>query len=66
MSDALGLLLLVFYIVTILGISGAVTFAVVKLFPTDRHPKPDKPDTPSTDNGTQAGRLFRRAKRGTA
>jgi len=69
LDDALGLLLLVIYITAILGISAAVTFAVVKIFPTERNPKkPDKPDTPSSSGrlteGT--GRLFRRAKRETA
>jgi len=69
LDDALGLLLLVFYITAILGISAAVTFAVVKIFPTERNPKkPDKPDTPSSSGGLTegAGRLFRRAKRETA
>ena len=69
MDDALGLLLLAVYIIGILAISSAVTFAVVKIFPTERNPKkPDKPDTPSSGNGVEstAGRLFRKAKRGTA
>jgi hypothetical protein len=66
LDSALGLLLLAVYIIAILGISSAVTFAVVKIFPTERNPK--KPDTPSTGNGGEstAGRLFRKAKRGTA
>jgi len=66
LDDVLGLLLLAVYIVGILGISSAVTFAVVRIFPTERNPK--KPDTPSSGNGVEAaaGRLFRRAKRGTA
>ena len=66
MDDALGLLLLAVYITTILGISAFVTWAVIKIFPTERNPKkPDKPDAPSSGNGTEAaaGRLFRRAKR---
>ena len=68
MEDALGLLLLTVYIVTILGISAFVTWAVIKIFPTERNPKkPDKPDETSSGNGAEgAGRLFRRAKRGTA
>jgi len=68
LDDALGLLLLVVYIAVILAISAGVTFAVVRIFPTERNPKkPDKPDAPSSGNGadTAAGRLFRRAKRGT-
>jgi hypothetical protein len=69
LSDVLGLLLLAVYIVGILAISSAVTYAVVKIFPTERNPKkPDKPGAPSSGSGveTTAGRLFRKAKRGTA
>jgi hypothetical protein len=71
LDDVLGILLLAGYIVGILGLSALVTFAVVKIFPTERNPKkPDKPDKPqeqpSGNGGEGAGRLFRRAKRGTA
>jgi hypothetical protein len=66
LDDALGILLLTAYIVGILAISAGVTFAVVKIFPTERNPKkPDKPEQPSSGDGGEgaAGRLFRRAKR---
>jgi hypothetical protein len=68
LDDVLGLLLLAVYIVGILAVSSAITFAVVKIFPTERNPKkPDKPDTPASGDGVEgAGRLFRKAKRGTA
>jgi hypothetical protein len=68
LDDVLGLLLLAVYITAILAISAGVTYAVIRIFPTERNPKkPDKPDTPSSGNGAEgAGRLFRRAKRGTA
>jgi hypothetical protein len=69
LDRVLGILLLVVYIVTILGISALVTYAVVKIFPTERKPKrPADPDAPSSsgDVDSTAGRLFRRAKRGTA
>ena len=71
MDDVLGLLLLAVYIVGILAVSSAITFAVVKIFPTERNPKkpdtPDTPDTPASGDGVEgAGRLFRKAKRGTA
>ena len=68
MGDLLGILLLIGYIVAILGISAALTFAVVKIFPTERNPKkPDKPDAPASgDGGEVGGKLFRKAKRGTA
>jgi hypothetical protein len=68
LEDALGILLLAVYIVAIIGLAAAVTFAVVKIFPTERSPKkPDKPETPQSGDGAEgAGRLFRKAKRGTA
>jgi hypothetical protein len=68
LNDALGLLLLAVYISAIVGIAALVTYAVIKIFPTERNPKkPDKPDTPSSGNGVEstAGRLFRKAKRAT-
>ena len=65
MDDALGLLLLVVYIVAIVGLAAAITFAVIKIFPTERKPKdPDKQESsqpPASPDG--AGRLFRRSKR---
>ena len=54
------------YIVTILAISAGITFAVIKIFPTERKPKdPGTPDSESEKRGTesQAGSLFRRSKR---
>jgi hypothetical protein len=66
LDRVLGLLLLAAYIVAIVGLAALITFAVIRIFPTERTPKkPDEPETPSGD-GTGAGRLFRRAKRGTA
>jgi hypothetical protein len=66
LDRALGLLLLVVYIVAILGISALITYAVVRIFPTERNPKkPDEPGSESTSRGQESigGRLFRRAKR---
>jgi hypothetical protein len=65
LDDALGLVLLVVYIVGILAISAGITFAVVKIFPTDRNPKKsDKDDSsPPPPSPDGAGRLFRRSKR---
>jgi hypothetical protein len=66
LEDVFGLLLLVVYIVGILAISAAITFGVVKLFPTERTPKdPDKSDEGSSKRGGESagGSLFRRAKR---
>jgi hypothetical protein len=69
LDRALGLLLLAVYITAIVGLAALITFAVIRIFPTERTPKkpdrPDKPETPSGD-GTAQGRLFRRAKRGAA
>jgi hypothetical protein len=67
MDDALGLALLVVYIVGIVGLAAAITYAVIRIFPTERTPKnPDKQESshpePSTDGG---GRLFRKSKRAT-
>jgi hypothetical protein len=66
LDRAIGLLLLAVYITSIVGLAALITYAVIKIFPTERTPKkPDKPETPSGD-GTAQGRLFRRAKRGAA
>jgi hypothetical protein len=63
LNDALGLLLLVVYIVAIVGLAAAVTFAVIKIFPTERNPKkPDKQETPSSGGTSSGGSLFRKSK----
>jgi cytoskeletal protein RodZ len=66
LSDALGLLLLAVYIVAIVGLAAAITWAVIKIFPTERKPKdPDASDDSKQNRGSesQAGSLFRRSKR---
>jgi len=66
LNDALGLLLLVVYITAIVGLAAAITFGVIKIFPTERNPKkPSDTDPPASNRGEEnaAGRLFRRAKR---
>src|SRR5262245_42510101 len=67
LSDILGLLLLVVYIAAIVGLAAAITFAVIRIFPTQRNPKkPDEPDdTSSSGRGEEsaAGTLFRRSKK---
>jgi hypothetical protein len=68
LNDVLGLLLLAVYIVGILAISAAITYAVVKIFPTERNPKsPDKTDESDSTRGNESsgGSLFRRSKRAT-
>ena len=65
LDDALGLLLLVLYIAGIVGLAAGVTYAVIKIFPTERNPrKPEKDDEqPKRDDESAGGRLFRKAKR---
>ena len=66
LDKLLGLLLLALYIVVIVGLAAVVTYAVVRIFPTERKPKkPDEPGTP-TDGTTSGGTLFRRSKRANA
>jgi hypothetical protein len=61
----IGLLILAFYVACVVGLAGAVTYGVIKLFPVKD--KPDKPEGPSDDGtGEAQGRLFRRSKRATA
>jgi hypothetical protein len=69
LDDVLGLALLVVYIVGIVGLAAAITFAVIKIFPTERTPKnPDMQESShppaSTDGG--GGKLFRKSKRASA
>jgi hypothetical protein len=66
LEKILGVLLLAVYIIGIVGLAAAITYAVVRIFPTQRTPsKPDEPNGPSSSRGQEsaAGRLFRRAKR---
>ena len=55
------------YIVAIVGLAALITFAVIKIFPTERSPKkPDKPDDDTSSKRgeeSSAGSLFRRSKR---
>jgi hypothetical protein len=66
LEKILGVLLLVIYIAAIVGLAAAITYAVVRIFPTQRTPsKPDEPSSPSPPRGEESlgGKLFRRAKR---
>ena len=65
MDDVLGIFLLVLYILGILSLACAVTYAAIRLFPTKDRPSKKKDDEapPPSDDGAGAGRLFRRSKR---
>jgi hypothetical protein len=66
LDDVFGLLLLVVYISAIVGLAAAITYGVIKIFPTERGTKkPSDTDPPATNRGEESagGRLFRRAKR---
>jgi hypothetical protein len=69
LDSVLGLLLLALYILGIVALAASITFAVVRIFPTERNPKkPDKPEkgekAESANGPAGAGSLFRRSKRG--
>jgi hypothetical protein len=66
LDAALGLVFLAAYILGIVSLAAGITYAVIRIFPTERGPKKDdKPETPTSKNGeAPAGNLFRRSKRG--
>ena len=66
MDEVLGLLALAGYIVAIVALAASVTWAVIRIFPTERNPKKaSEPEEPSANGGGEksAGSLFRRSKR---
>jgi hypothetical protein len=69
LDDILGLALLVVYIVGIVGLAAAITYAVIKIFPTERKPKnPDDEKSshpPASSDGGGGGKLYRKSKRAT-
>ncbi|HUF01722.1 MAG TPA: hypothetical protein VMN35_04795 [Gaiellaceae bacterium] len=69
MDRALGLLLLTVYIIGVVGLAAAITWAVVRIFPTRSDPDspPDeRTKQPPPSDAPAGGRLFRKAKRGAA
>ncbi|HXF98910.1 MAG TPA: hypothetical protein VNJ46_09895 [Gaiellaceae bacterium] len=66
MDQLLGLLLLAVYIAGVVALAALVTFAVIKLFPTERTPTRREADEAPSGDGPARGRLFRRARRSTA
>jgi hypothetical protein len=65
-DQVLGVIFLAVYIVGVVGLAAAMTWAVVRIFPTERGgDKPEEGKKPSSTNDeVPGGRLFRRAKRG--
>jgi hypothetical protein len=66
-DEALGLLFLAVYIVGVIALAAGVTYAVIRIFPTERNPKKDDKPEKASANGDSSGSgsLFRRSKRGT-
>jgi hypothetical protein len=65
LDAVLGVFLLALYIVAIVTLAALITWAAIRLFPTKDRPskKTDDDSPPPSDDGTGAGRLFRRSKR---
>lgn len=52
------------YVVGMVGLAAGVTYVAIRIFPTkDRPSKKQDGSPPPSDDGTGAGRLYRRAKR---
>ena len=69
MDQVIGLLFLAVYITGIVGLAAGITYAVIRIFPTERNPKKaDAAEKPSANSGgeTGGGSLFRRSKRGSS
>ena len=56
-TRSLGLLFLAGYIIGIVGLAAGITYAVIRIFPTERNPKKDDgPEKPSANSGGETGR----------
>ena len=68
LEQALGLVFLAAYIAGVVGLAAGITWAIVKIFPTERdEDKKDKDNEKkqsSTNDAVPGGRLFRKSKRG--
>jgi hypothetical protein len=61
--------MLAVYILAVVGLAAALTWAVVKIFPTESNadkPPDEKKKQPPSNDSVPGGRLFRKAKRGEA
>ena len=67
MDEALGLVFLAVYITGVVALAAGITYAVIRIFPTERNPKKDdEPRTaPESGGAAGSGSLFRRSKRKT-
>jgi hypothetical protein len=72
LDEALGVLFLAVYIVGIVSLAAGITYAVIRIFPTERNPKgggdedakPSKPEASVEDGSASGGgSLFRRSKK---
>ena len=56
-------MLLAVYVVGMVGLAAGVTYVAIKIFPTKDRPSKKQDSPPPSDDGSGAGRLYRRAKR---
>jgi hypothetical protein len=63
LDSLLGLAMLALYVVGMVGLAAAVTFVAIRIFPTKDRPGKKPDEKPPSDDGSGAGRLFRKAKR---
>jgi hypothetical protein len=65
LDQLLGLVFLAGYIVFVIALAAGITWAVIRIFPTERNPKKSEKPAKAEANGSGEGqgRLFRRSKR---
>jgi hypothetical protein len=68
LDQALGLIALAGYILGIVGLAAAITYVVIRIFPTERTSKKDtdtpaEPEKQGSASAEGEGSLFRRSKR---
>jgi hypothetical protein len=65
LEQVLGLVFLAAYITGVVGLAAGITWAIVKIFPTERgdDKKDNEKKQSSTNDAVPGGRLFRKSKR---